>query len=774
MSRTLDSFKFLKVLGTLGGTFVLITALALMTGCRARTADPKAFYGKKVVTLDSVGRVDVDLLRITGDERTYAFGPDFDARLTTKLTERSKVIVSPGEISIPPRDDLRMQTDAPPVWVGRYVPSAQISFHIEALNFVTGSRGTRMFYGFDERQPLIENEFPLKAVEFEPNWFDRSFDAKGSRLFGSRSGLDLGEGIRLDLLAAWLTLKFAAYRSELSLRIRVSSPWSGVDEWHRVKVRGKGYFFDLVSQYEQWSGGIMIARQDAMLQAFRKTVDGSAEKIESFLDGLPLMAIVDEILEDGRILLGTGKNANIKVGTVYQRVDRPEVALEVVQSASDGAVARLLDARGAIDSKKITKATVSRLIARDHIVKQVFSSDQVKPLAARAGSALQRSVASLSPSSIQVVDLPSENLEKPEELKSYKEDRWRAFLKSLGELVFLPYRIWRSHQYDQAYKKPSSVEDVAATPPLQEPENETDATAQPLAKWLESIQKTSWAKQIRLPKEIPSVHTKPVIAVIDTGIDYNHPWIHPFLWLNPYPTKDTSGREDRYGWDFVSGDSRPYDDHRHGTQTASTLLSVAPFVQILPLKIFNPYGITSSGAIHSAFEYAIKAKVDAILTPWATRRESAVLQSAIERATHAGIPVFVAAGDRGSDLDLEPSYPAAFSRADTRVIVVSALDANDRLVEAPGQHSNFGKESVTIAAPGFEIEVAEPRGKKSVASGTHLSAAFVAGAYLREKARFPEGNVDTLLERVKSKAREVPALNDVVQGGRVLDLKYGF
>ena len=206
------------------------------------------------------------------------------------------------------------------------------------------------------------------------------------------------------------------------------------------------------------------------------------------------------------------------------------------------------------------------------------------------------------------IQLPWENFTKPKFPvgSAPQENLLIAIWKSITGTFLLPYRIWRYKQYDRAYRAQPDITPLAHT------HNNT------------SLDKND---------------KSPIVAIIDSGVDYNHPAIHGSLWLNPSPTLDAHGRLDRYGWDFISGDSRAMDDGYAGTQVASLVLSVAPSAKIMPLKAINPWGITSSAAIYASFVYAVDHGAKIILCAWTTQVASKAIELGIEYAHRHHIAV---------------------------------------------------------------------------------------------------------------------------------------
>lgn len=210
-----------------------------------------------------------------------------------------------------------------------------------------------------------------------------------------------------------------------------------------------------------------------------------------------------------------------------------------------------------------------------------------------------------------------------------------------------------------------------------------------------------------------------IIAVIDTGVYYNHPHLSPNILTNPADKHggnangsddDGNGYADDYvGWDFYNGDAYPIDDNGHGTHVsglaASTYMGVAPRAKILPIKVLSADGQGDLGTIAAGILYAIDRGADIInlsLGGPAASEASAEIQgllSSIKMAATKNALVIAAAGNGGSDgigdcNDALPTYPASLSAAN--IISVASVDSYNQLTS----YSNFGAGTVHVAAPG--------------------------------------------------------------------------
>jgi len=259
-----------------------------------------------------------------------------------------------------------------------------------------------------------------------------------------------------------------------------------------------------------------------------------------------------------------------------------------------------------------------------------------------------------------------------------------------------------------------------------------------------------------------------VVAVLDSGIAYNHPDLVNNIWTNVREIAgngiDDDGNgvaDDVHGYDFRNNDGDPFDDHRHGTHVAgiigaegnnsSGVVGVNWQTTLLPLKFLDSNNQGETADAVRAIRYAtllrtqyeatknlaspLGANVRIVNNSWGTTEYSQALFDAVQSAGQADILFVAAAGNgdalgRGVDLD-QPNqgfYPASLNLPN--VISVAATDSLDRL--AP--FSNYGLNSVDIAAPGVGVLSTEPgfdsQGAARYASrnGTSMATPYVSGA----------------------------------------------
>lgn len=261
-----------------------------------------------------------------------------------------------------------------------------------------------------------------------------------------------------------------------------------------------------------------------------------------------------------------------------------------------------------------------------------------------------------------------------------------------------------------------------------------------------------------------------VIAILDTGVQINHPDLKENIWINAGELPDNGLDDDNNGyaddvngWDFVNNSPDPspkfkkgytQDGIIHGTVVAGIAAGVGNNdigisgvtwkAKLMSVKVLNDAGEGDTRHVIEGIDYAVKNKADIINLSFVGFGYSQSLEQAIRRAYEAGVLVVAAAGNdqgdgEGVNLDTKSMYPACHDgvNGENMVIGVSATDGLDQ--KAP--FSSYGLNCVDLAAPGVSFfstsvnnsnfntpEFSFDKKYDGFWSGTSMAAPVVSGA----------------------------------------------
>ncbi|KAG2484971.1 hypothetical protein HYH03_016268 [Edaphochlamys debaryana] len=267
------------------------------------------------------------------------------------------------------------------------------------------------------------------------------------------------------------------------------------------------------------------------------------------------------------------------------------------------------------------------------------------------------------------------------------------------------------------------------------------------------------------------------VGIIDEGIQTTHPDLAANIWTNPFDPVD--------GIDNDGNGNRKGSLDSHGTHVAGTIggvggngqgvAGVAWNVKLISGKFLGRKGGTTATAI-KAVDYFTDLKtrhgLDIVATSnsWGGGGFSQALSDAIGRANAAGILFIVAAGNGGSDgvgdnNDAVPDYPASYNQPN--VIAVASITSTG----ARSSFSNYGLNSVDLAAPGSGIWSTVPMNSYASYSGTSMATPHVSGAAAL-KAAHSSCRGAALRSAILSTVAPTPALattgpTPVATGGRL-------
>lgn len=237
---------------------------------------------------------------------------------------------------------------------------------------------------------------------------------------------------------------------------------------------------------------------------------------------------------------------------------------------------------------------------------------------------------------------------------------------------------------------------------------------------------------------------KIAIVVIDTGIDYNHPDIKNNMWVNPNEIAgngvDDDGNgyvDDVHGINAITGRGDPMDDNGHGTFMAGVIgaegdngigiAGVMHDVSLIACKFLDSNGTGHYDDAVKCLDYAlalskrdIGVSIVATNNSWGSGEESDALLQAIARHRDAGILFVTSSGSSASSLEDKKVYPASYDLAN--IVVVAKANKEGKL----SLFSNYGQNSVHLAAPGEDILSTTIGGAYQVWSGS-VAGAFVSG-----------------------------------------------
>lgn len=243
---------------------------------------------------------------------------------------------------------------------------------------------------------------------------------------------------------------------------------------------------------------------------------------------------------------------------------------------------------------------------------------------------------------------------------------------------------------------------------------------------------------------------KVIVAIIDTGIDINHEDLKNNIWNNPGETGSDSDGNDRatngidddgngliddvHGWNYVSNTNKLDDNHGHGTHIAGIIgaeagnkkgiTGISPDVSLMILKYYDPKVPNTDNLKNTiaGINYAVKMGAHIINYSGGGTDFSKEEHDAIEAAERNGILFVAAAGNERSNSDEHHYYPADYKLKN--IISVTAIDPTTEVLSS----SNYGTDTVDIAAPGQNILSCLPNSTYGLMTGTSQATAFITGA----------------------------------------------
>jgi subtilisin family serine protease len=277
-----------------------------------------------------------------------------------------------------------------------------------------------------------------------------------------------------------------------------------------------------------------------------------------------------------------------------------------------------------------------------------------------------------------------------------------------------------------------------------------------------------------------------IVAVVDTGIDFNHPALKGNMWINAAEQNGRAGVDDDgngyvddvHGGDFISGKPTPMDDEGHGSHVAGTIAGhlpdedfygVAPQVRLMAIKTHNTKGEGSKSSVVKGILYAADNGARVLNCSWGGAPEAAeydqLLFDAIAYANKKGAVLIASAGNNAANNDTGMHFPSNYD-LDGIISVASSTNKDTR-----SYFSNFGSRTVDLAAPGSNIWSVTAGGSSyEYLSGTSMASPHVSGAAALLLSS-PAGRQMTpaqVRETLMAKVVQSPEwLSRVISGGRL-------
>lgn len=243
-----------------------------------------------------------------------------------------------------------------------------------------------------------------------------------------------------------------------------------------------------------------------------------------------------------------------------------------------------------------------------------------------------------------------------------------------------------------------------------------------------------------------------IVAVIDSGIDYEHEDLADNMWVNSLEANGTPGVDDDgngyvddvHGYDFMNNDGDPMDDHKHGTHVAGTIGAVgnngigvtgvtwSTNVKLMAIKFLNSAATGNLSDAMAGMEYAVTNGATILNNSWGSGVFDMALKNAIFSSDEQGAIFFAAAGNQSRNTDQLPFYPASYDVPN--IVSVGATTELDKLWNG----SNYGNLSVDFAAPGASVYSTFPNDSYGYLTGTSMATPHAAGAAALLWSQFPE------------------------------------
>ena len=268
------------------------------------------------------------------------------------------------------------------------------------------------------------------------------------------------------------------------------------------------------------------------------------------------------------------------------------------------------------------------------------------------------------------------------------------------------------------------------------------------------------------------------VAVLDTGVQKDHPDLKSNLWEN---TKDPSnGRDDdrngviddRFSGDVVDGKGSGVDKNGHGTHVAGIIGARGNDSRGIAglccrredRRRPHPRRQRPRQLVDGARRHRLRDQSRKSSTPPRRAHSSEIVHDAIQRAKSKGVLVVAAAGNDGANADKKPLFPAAFP--DSNILSVAATNSKDKLAS----FSNFGAKTVDLAAPGKTIASTFLKSDYAYMSGTSMATPYVAAAAAMLRKEHSSWDIGDITSRLRKQGDKLKALKGKTVSGKRLNI----
>ena len=269
-----------------------------------------------------------------------------------------------------------------------------------------------------------------------------------------------------------------------------------------------------------------------------------------------------------------------------------------------------------------------------------------------------------------------------------------------------------------------------------------------------------------------------LVAVLDTGIQLDHPDLAANVWTNPSETPG-NGRDDDangivddiHGANMLDRSANVGDDNGHGTHVAGIVAArrdngiggagLAPDAKILVVKVLDAMMVGNTDALERGIRYAVDEGAKILNVSINGDGSTPGLEAAVRYAGERGAVIVASAGNKARNIDLVASYPA--SLPDPAILSVAAATEEGRLWE----QSNIGRLSVDLAAPGAQVLSTTRDSSYQSRVGTSAAAPFVSASLALLAAARPDLPMSALRDAIVDTTQRPDLLDSLLGGGRL-------